>query len=318
MRESKFPVCAVNIAAHAHPQGTYERLMRAAMDERVPLPIYGDRHALMVGLDDSRELSMSGRRVLRGRLATFLDLDMEASWFNLDQLRVISDDERREIHIPESHRPNMAEFHFVFDPQMHILICQAATVIEGKRRRLIKLTGLMLASFIGQLLHQPKIRREFGQIEVTPVPDRNSVDSILRGAIRKLHITLRTPNPDDLDELQGQIKRRMKRLHARQIDEIVTANDDEQLTLDSKLVNKARVAALNGSVVAKVIQPNGRVVDVSTKDRPALFEISRSAKETDERATDRAAEFALNQIQAFKAQANHRSAPTKRGRRSKN
>ena len=304
MRQTKFPVCAVNIVAHEHPAGTYERIISAAFNLHLPLSIHGDRHALIVSVDPSKELTVSGRKVMRGTMSTFLDLDLDAPWFDMNNLKVITEDKRREIQIPESLRPNMADFHFVLDPEMHILVCQAQTVISGRRKHVVKLTGNMLAGFLGELFARAPIKREFGDIEVTPVPDRQSVEAILAAKIKKLYIFLRTPNPDDLDEIQKRIKRRMKSLKARQLEEIVSAEDGEFISPDNELLGMARVAALNGRVDATIAQASGRIAPTSTSLTPALFEVNKDARETDERATDRAAGLALDKIREFRMDAN--------------
>lgn len=314
MRESKFPVCAVNIVAHEHPAGVYERLIVEAFGLQLALPVHGDRHALIVSVAPSRELTISGKKVMRGTLSTFLDLDMDAPWFDLQNLKVTTEDRRREIQIPESLRPNMADFHFVLDPATHILVCQAQTVISGRRKHTVKLTGNMLASFLGELFSRPAIKKEFGEIEVTPVPDQQSVDAILSAKIKKLHIVLRTPNPDDLDEAQRRIKKRMKSLKARQIEEIVSAEEGDFVSPDDDLLSMARVAALNGRVDATIQQQNGKVVAASTRMTPALFEINRDPRETDERATDRAADSALKKIEQFRMAANVMHPRKSRGR----
>ena len=304
MRQSKFPVCAVNIVVHNHPAGVYERLINAGFNLQLPLPVHGDRHALIVSVAPSHERTLSGRRVLRGSLSTFLDLDLDAPWFDIQSLKVTTEDRRREIQIPDSLRPNMADFHFALDPEQHILVCQAQTVISGKRRHVVKLTGNMLATFFGELFSRPAIKRDFGDVEVTPVPDRQGVETILSAKIKRLHIILRTPNPDDLDEAQKKIKRRMKSLKARQLDEIVAAEDGDFVTPDAELLSMARVAALNGRVDATIQQPSGRVVPASTRFTPALFEVTTDARETEERAMDRAADVALGQIEQLRLAAN--------------
>lgn len=316
MKQVKFPVCAVNIVAHEHPAGVYEKLLSAAFELKQPLAVHGDRHALIVSVDPSRELTLSGRRVVRGTISTFLDLDIDAPWFDMNQLQVTTEDRRRLVHIPDSLRPNMADFHFVLDPKLHILVCQAQTVITGKKKHTVKMTGLMLAGFLGELFSRPSLKRVFGDVEVTPVPDRNNVESILNGSLRKIHVVLRAPNPDDLDELQERIKKRMKRMKARQLEQIASAEDREFLKLDQELLGVARVAALNGRVDATIVQQNGKTVPVSTRATPALFEVDKDLRESDERAMDRAADVALKRIEEFKMAANkmsvRRKARTKR------
>lgn len=311
MSETKFPVCAVNIAARNHPARIYEQLISAAFSLQRALPVHGDRHALLVSFDPSKELTISGRRVIRGTLSTFLDLDLDAPWFDLQNLKVSTEDQRREIQIPESLRPNMADFHFVVDAKTHILVCQAKTVISGRRKHVVKLTGNMLAGFLGELLSSPEIKKEYGDVEVTPIPDRDSVEAILKGKIKKLHIFLRTPNPDDLEEAQKRIKRRMKNLNARQLEEVVSAEEEMFVTPDDDLLSMSRVAALNGRVDA-TLEKNGKTVNTSTRLVPALFEINKDARETDERAMDRAAEHALDKIERFRMMANHLPARKRR------
>ncbi|HZZ79385.1 MAG TPA: DUF4747 family protein [Gemmataceae bacterium] len=311
MRETKFPVCAVNIAAQHHPKGIYGRLLNSAFELQRALPVHGDRHALLVSVESADEL-MSGRKVVRGTLSTFLDLDMDAPWFDMENLRVMTEDQRRAIQIPESLRPNMADFHFVLDTEDHILVCQARTEISGKRQHVVKLTGNMLAGFLGELFSTPEIQGQYGDVEVTPVPDHDSVEAILKGKIKRLHIFLRVPNPDDLEETQRQIKKRMKSLNAKQIEQIVSAESGEFVKPDKDLLNTARVAALNGKVDA-VLKKGSKSVPTSTRSVPATFEISKDRRETDARAMDRAAEHAIHMIERFRMLAN--PLPTTRRKR---
>ncbi|RDS84885.1 DUF4747 family protein [Dyella monticola] len=48
-------------------------------------------------------------------------------------MRVTIEDQRKCIQIPDSLRPNMADFYFVFVPASHFLVCQAESVISGRR-----------------------------------------------------------------------------------------------------------------------------------------------------------------------------------------
>lgn len=317
MREKKFPVCAINIVALNHPEGVYERLLSAAFNLHSIVPVHGDRHALLVSVERSRELTIGGRKVLRGSLSTFLDLDVDAPWFDVDSLKVTTEDQRKRIQIPDSLRPNMADFYFVFDPVSHILVCQAESVISGRRKHVVKMTGNMLAGFLGELLSKPKIKKDFGEVEVTPVPDSQTVEAILKAKIRKLHIYLRTPNPDDLESAQKRIKDRMKSLKAKQLEEVVSAEEGEFISPDDDLLRMARVAALNGRVDANIEQ-QGRIVSTSTSMTPALFEVKRDPRELDERVMDRAADLALDKIKNFRMAANvKRSKGRQRKKRSR-
>jgi hypothetical protein len=294
--QKKFPVCAINIACNPHPEKIYERLIAAAFSLRRTVSIHGDRHALLLQLDAPATIPISGRRGVKGVLATFLDLDIDAPWFDTAELKVVKEAKKETIRIPESLRPNMAEFHFVLDVEAHILTCQSRTEIIGKRTHTVKMTGKMLAIFFGELFASEELEEEFGDVEVTPVPDADKVEQILRSKLRKLSIVLRAPNPDSLEDLSEDIQKRMLETQSKELVESASAKRGEVLKPDERMRNLAEVAALNGRVEATIETPAG-VKHVSTLEIPAEFVVRRDSRELDSVVIDRASQAAVEKIQ---------------------
>lgn len=268
----EFRAVAANVVIHPHSEDLYRQLLVDAFSLKRPMRLRGDRQALIAKITEKSELDAFQTAVVRGEIVTFLDIDLKAPWLDLERMEQADPQLTREVNIPDRLRASMARFEFIFDPITHTFVAQAESPIVGERIRIAKLSASMLAKFLERLFSEPEIFGKYGLAHVTPVPDMNSVESILRDqGLRKLTIIVKPPNPDDLEELAEEISERLKKQNAAVLRESLTALRGQSLQPDNDTKNLARVGAMNGRVEAVIAKDGGGTRSVSTQQKPAQF-----------------------------------------------
>ena len=258
--ERKVPISALNIAMHEphSPQG-YVRLM---------LGLYGMRRivnvraltAVLIGsmypLDKKHP-----DRGLTGEIYQFTNLDQSEPWFDVNALEEASEDEVKEIKIPEHLKPHLARFNYVFFPHGHRLYVQT----RNKNRTL----GIQTVLKFFRLLLADKSAPLTPHVEVTVEPDRDTITQILKiRYLKRLEITLVRPNPDDLSAAEKRLLRKLSRQDARQMDVNLYADSNNDLDPDQETITLAKVAASNGAVVGHGRDAANNPVIKSTIDQP--------------------------------------------------
>lgn len=200
-------------------------------------------------------------RGLTGEIYQFTNLDQSEPWFDVNALDEASEDEVKEIKIPDHLKPHLARFNYVFFPNGHRLYIQT----RNKNRTL----GIQTVLKFFRLLIEDKAAPDMPPIEVTVEPDRDSIAQILKiKYLKRLEIRLVRPNPDDLAAAEKRLLRKLSRQDARQMDVIFHADSNHDLAPDQDTVTLAKVAASNGSVVGSGRDAANNPVVKSTIDQP--------------------------------------------------
>lgn len=200
-------------------------------------------------------------RGLAGEIYQFINLDRSEPWFNVNALDEASEEDVREIKIPEHLKPHLARFNYVFFPHGHRLYVQT----RNKNRTL----GIKAMHKFFQLLLADKSAPNTPPVEVTVEPDRDSISQILRiKYLKRLEISLVRPNPDDLSAAERRLLRKLARQDARQMDVNLYADSSNDLDPDAETVTLAKVAASNGTVVGRGRDASNNPVKKSTVDQP--------------------------------------------------
>ena len=108
----------------------------------------------------------------------------------------------------------------------------------------------------------------FGEVDVTIIPHKDVLDSILTSdSIKSVRIIVNKPNPDRGAQAERQFMARLDRMNVRKVDSLYVAEKADHIIPDDELRTDARVASRNGRVDAVLVY-NGRSIDVSTVDTP--------------------------------------------------
>ncbi|NLR37332.1 DUF4747 family protein [Aeromonas hydrophila] len=260
-KNKKIEFGAINITTHPHSPEMYLKLFRAARRLESSARLRGDqfgRIGLIKKLDDDQKEPGP----IEGEILKFTDIDIEGEWFNVKSKSVATEDDMADIYIPENLKPNLSRFSFIFFPLEHILIYEG--YYDGKT-----LSPTLAETFFEKTLNHPAIKKKFGPVFVTHIPEANIIDRMLslRG-ITNLTLTTKRPNPDDLRTTERKVHDRLKRWNASQEERSLKAIDGDELHLDKELKLEAKVAAKNGIVELKHYNHEGVKETLSTKDHP--------------------------------------------------
>ncbi|WP_449427207.1 DUF4747 family protein [Rhodanobacter umsongensis] len=258
--ERKVPISALNIAMHEpHSPQAYVDLM---------LGLYAMRRIVNVrtltGVLIGSMYPFDRRhpdRGLTGEIYQFTNLDRSEPWFDVNALDEASEDDVKDIKIPDHLKPHLARFNYVFFPHGHRFYVQT----RNKNRTL----GVQSVLKFFRLLLSDESAPQSPPIEVTVEPDRDTIAQILKiKYLKRLEITLVRPNPDDLSVAEKRLLKKLSHQGARQMDVRLHADSSQNLEPDVETVTLAKVAASNGAVVGSGRDAANNPVLMSTVDQP--------------------------------------------------
>jgi hypothetical protein len=245
----------LNIVANPHPPGVYPHLLRQA--SRGAAKARGSDYAKITKPRKERE------GVWSGRILIWTEIDMAGRWLDLVREDDLPKEVRDTIAIPARARPNYRVFQYVFDEKKHLFY------YEHRNERGEKLGPTIAKRVLSKLLSREFLGDDAIDVEVTIVPDRGAVGRILRlPGLKRLHIRLNRPNPDDFEEKKRRILKDLQKNHARRMDtELIRAPGTDKLTPTGEIKDLAEVAAENGFVEGESDGQGHRTV-LSTREFP--------------------------------------------------
>lgn len=259
MRDKHLNVSAINIVTHPHSPDTYVRLLRAVFRSKARIKIYGSDY-LMIGT--LRQYTADDPHVLYGQLYRFVHLDSSQPWVNTETNDFATEEDMSGVNLPEELLPGSAMFNFVFFAKSHKLFFE-------KDANQKSISPLQVQRYFERVLSFRRIKNEFGDVDVTVVPDQGSLTRILRmHQLRQLTIDVKKPNPDNMNDISGRVMGRLDRLKARRETIVLTAEKGQSLELTDDIIDKARVAAQNGKVMGNGRDENNRKLEESTAQHP--------------------------------------------------
>lgn len=258
--ERKIPISALNIAMHEpHSPLAYVELMQSLYRLKRIINVRALTGVLigsMYPLDKKHP-----DRGLTGEIYQFTNLNQSEPWFDVNALDEATEEEVKEIKIPEHLKPHLARFSYVFFPHGHRLYVQT----RNKNRTL----GIQTVHKFFRLLLADKSAPATPPVEVTVEPDRDTISQILKiKYLKRLEISLVRPNPDDLDAAEKRLLRKLSKQDARQMDVKLYADSNSDLDPDKETITLAKVAASNGAVVGHGRDAANNPVKKSTVDQP--------------------------------------------------
>ena len=264
--DAKFSVSGINIVTHPHSPEKYIDLMCELFKIRRHIRVYGSQHLMLGELKPID--SVHGEIGLFGRLYRFVNIDKDSPWFNVAKHDEATEEEVKQIHLPDELRPNTEMFDFVFYTRGHTFYfnTRSGNKVDGKRGNL---SPGQVAKFFAALTSYPLIQKKFGPVEVTTLPDKKQLEKILAiHSLRKLVIEVSKPNPDELGAAEKKVFDRLSKMNSRKIRQEIYAEKNESIRLDDDSKMLARVAATNGKVVGSGYTVNDRKVEESTVKKP--------------------------------------------------
>lgn len=224
----------------------------------------GKIHGAMIGhLSGRREYSRGA--VLVGEVYRFVKIDDSLPWFNSETGEEASEDDMEKIQIPKELLPNLQRIEFAFVPGKHRLWFVA-------RDRDDRLGPKAARKFFDVLLNGVAREKRYPEIEVTVIPDKDSIDELLSvHRIKRLTVRLIRPNADDAEELEQRFLDRLEEANSKEMLSVFTEADSDGVTPTKELRGLANVAARNGSVRVEGRTADGAKFDESTTERPMVL-----------------------------------------------
>jgi hypothetical protein len=273
-KDKTFRVGVMNIVIHPHTHQKYVELWRTTFRARRSVELRSKFKAL---IGSHHPINSSDHlQGIEGEIYKFFDLDPNGAWYDLDSAKAANQDDLNQIKIPAKLKPDLALFNYVFLPKVHKLVYEAKTS-DGKG-----LSPGSMEKVLSNLFSTPQIQQTFGKVEVTAVPQKDSLLKILKmHRLSSLTIDLRKPNPDDFDQIEKEIMDRLQNMKARRIVEKVIAERGETLKPDAEIRGLAEVAKSNGKVIAEGSDVDGTRVVKSTTTMPLVEATSYDPGNTD-------------------------------------
>jgi hypothetical protein len=260
-RQRSFRVSAINIRAHRrHHADEYVELWK--MWVRKKLIVRRGVFGLMIGdwrwLDKDRAPG-----VITGTLYHFVNIDQDQPWFDIEQKVPVDGSEVEEkVKIPAAFKPELRSVYYLFDTKKHRLYFPVAGqnghISGGQVLKLLEI----LSSF-------NDIKERFGDVQFTQLTEQGAIDKFWHWQrLSRIEIMLERPNPDEYEDEQ-EVADRFGRMGVGREHRIYTkAEGVGTIEPDDNLRQVAGIAADNGYVVVKGLNPEGKADEASSKKFP--------------------------------------------------
>ncbi len=267
-RLKNFYLGALNITIHPHNPEKYIRLFQDLLMLKQKIKIRGDEVAR---IGSCWEINKNNPKDgLYGDIYKYVELEPNDDWFNVQTVEAATEEELKKISIPENLKPHFNRFAYVFFPDKHRLIF----LTNNEKGKTFNVNTVR--RFFSNLFESPEILEKYGEVNVSTEQIREQLDSILKTyKINSLSITLTRPNPDDNEDLDEEVLRRL--LEDQNVNKAefnykavkgLTVKPNEQTQ------KYARIANSNGNVLALGQDIEGKPVKISTEEHPLTSSFS--------------------------------------------
>ena len=258
---------ALNLTVHPHSDEIYLDLLTQARTRQLVAPMRGNRFAL-IGYVRPSLYDVEGTAV-EGQLFSFVDFDRNAAWYDTKTGEQAEESALEEVHIPETLKPDLRRFNFLFFPENHRL------VIETYSHESHRMSPGAARHAFDTLLNDPSLVSQFGKVEVVVEPEKDALKKILKMPfLNRLKILVTRPNADTTEEVEEEVFRRLEEQRSDQLVEEYRAQDGASLKPNKRTRSLARVAASNGYVEGHGKKENGEPAHVYTQEHPMSERIS--------------------------------------------
>ncbi len=253
-------VGALNIVMRdPHSPDRYVDLLKKAYRSRRVIKIRGQFAGILGSFNGQGENDF-----YYGEIFKFYDLKLSGKWLNMLQQAPAEEQDLAELKVPDHLKPGLEAFPFLFHAPTHRLFFISRETDEH-------LGPIDAGRYFRELLNHPRLAEHYGQINVIVIPAADSLNRILTlPDLRKLHIVITPPNPDDFGDLEQEIKERLAEQNAATMVTVLVAEKGESLEPNEDTRKLSEVAQANGYVEARGAMAGGKVSTFSTKQHPML------------------------------------------------
>lgn len=225
---------------------------------------WGLRQGFRVYGDSYVAINFYSRDQNIGVISKYTEIDIDGEWFDVEDFDVATPKSIEEIQIPDHLRPNLSQFWFSMDEDVHVFTFSSYSESRS-------LSARSMERYFKLALESRQIKDRFGAVEADVIQSFEEVDRLLDlPDLRELHLSIRRPNSDDVPgDLARIIEERLREQNAEEFEESTTTKDREGLKPNDRTRKLAYVAAENGSVRAKSLV-NGIMTPASTENQPLV------------------------------------------------
>lgn len=262
VRTKVLTISAYNITIHPHKPEKYIQLIKSAEKSKTAIRVHGETKLQFIrgifSIDSKNQLNG-----IYGEIAKFTDIPDNAKWLNLSTESAAGEEELKALVIPPHLKPNYQGFTFIFYPLIHKLI------VEQKNGE-FQLSPNYVEKFLNGIFSLPKIKDEYGKVDVTVMPEKNKIKEILGiPNLKKIRLVITRPNPDDLgDDIDEEILKILDSENIGKQEIVNNAVKGKSLSLNRKSKTLAEVASENGFVEAVGEDNQGIKIEDSTRTHP--------------------------------------------------
>lgn len=232
----------------------YIDLIKKVKERKIHKPSSPGKHCIIKHLnvkkDDRGEIDF-----LYGRITQFTYFENK-SWFDIDTL-----DLDMQFQLRDGLFPDAAEADFVFDPKNH--------KFSYIKKSNVSISPYPLRNFWEEALNAVKNENEFIHVDV--VTSKNFTKQLSESLqIRRLEIDLNYSNSGIGSITKELLDEDLKGMNPKSATIVVVAKPNESLHIDNSniILGALELAEEDGDAKAKVIDQNGNLVEISTKNFP--------------------------------------------------
>jgi hypothetical protein len=231
-RRVKIEIGALNIRIHPHPEGTYERFIKAIYKAKQPIRLRGDRTAVIRSLISRPDSDDH----VQGVISTYLDIDIDQPWFNDSTFDEATEEDLENVSLPRHLHPNVHSFLFILDTKNHKIYFEK----YAKGRVLTPQSAL---KFFEDSANLDVIKSEFGNAKITLVQSSFGLNEVFKiDRVTEVRVFIEKPNdiwPDDFEEHLGQ-------KNARSVTVTYKSDPGEGIVRDQELDELTETSLENG------------------------------------------------------------------------
>lgn len=237
-RPAKIVVAALNISTQPHTADGYVDLLRKAAGAGLAGKFWGNRAGEFgpVKLEtwDEGEEKL---QVVTGEIHLYTDFDSAKEWFNRPKKSGLPADRIANIGFLTDNKPEHDSIPFAFIVKHHEFFFENTM----SPRNMVRL--------LEQLLAGPA-KAAGQQLFINVIQQKQALDRVFgMTVLTELRITLRPPNPDDGEEMEKEVLRRLNEERAISLEKILKSEEGLKPTPETKA--EAALATRNGRVVGK-------------------------------------------------------------------
>lgn len=252
-RDPKIEVGAINLRIPADRDRDYGSLISTLAELRKGVQIRGETFLAISFWSAVDNI---------GILSKYTEIDVDGQWFDLDDFDAATPERVEEVVIPDALKPNLSQFYFSLDEDLHVIAFEVYADSKGLSARSVE-------KYFSEALQADVITQRFGRVEADMVKSYSEIERILElPDLKELRLIIKRPNSDDIGgRLAHVIEERLRENGGDEYEEAYRARGAHVLDPSERTRELAFVAGENGQVKGRSLV-NGVMTDTDTKDRP--------------------------------------------------